>query len=183
MLKAINRIILLAILSVAYCTYVPAQNEISSPYSKYGYGLPSNVTSGAYDAMGKVGYAVQHPHLINFKNPASYVAFDSLSFIADAAFSIYSSTLKTADVSNSFASNKGKLPWPVSACAKTADFGNHPHPDAPNVTVHNYGIELLTHANADVKSVFKGTVSTVRNFEGSYFVIIRHGEYRCSSAH
>ena len=98
MLKAINRIILLAILSVAYCTYVPAQNEISSPYSKYGYGLPSNVTSGAYDAMGKVGYAVQHPHLINFKNPASYVAFDSLSFIADAAFSIYSSTLKTADV-------------------------------------------------------------------------------------
>ncbi len=80
-------------------------------------------------------------------------------------------------LSNSFASNKGKLPWPVSACAKTADFGNHPHPDAPNVTVHNYGIELLTHANADVKSVFKGTVSTVRNFEGSYFVIIRHGEY------
>ena len=80
-------------------------------------------------------------------------------------------------LSNSFASNKGKLPWPVSACAKTADFGDHPHPDAPNVTVHNYGIELLTHANADVKSVFKGTVSTVRNFEGSYFVIIRHGEY------
>lgn len=98
MLKAKYRIVLSAILAIAFCVCASAQNEISNPYSKYGYGLPSNVTSGAYDAMGKVGYAMQHPHLINFKNPASYVAFDSLSFIADAAFSIYSSTLKTSDV-------------------------------------------------------------------------------------
>ena len=90
MLKAKYKIILSAIFVVAFCIYAHAQNEISTPYSKYGYGLPSNITSGAYDAMGKVGYAVQHPHLINFKNPASYVAFDSLSFIADASFSIYS---------------------------------------------------------------------------------------------
>ena len=76
-----------------------AQNSISSPYSKYGFGLPSNVTCGAYDAMGKVGYAMQNPYLINFKNPASYAAFDSLSFIADAAFSIYSSTLRTSEIS------------------------------------------------------------------------------------
>ena len=80
-------------------------------------------------------------------------------------------------LSNSFASNKGKLPWPVSACAKTLDFGTYQHPDAPSVTLYNNGIELLTHANADVKAVFKGTVVTVRNFEGSYFIIIRHGEY------
>lgn len=63
----------------------------------YGVGLLSNVTSGAYDAMGKVGYAMQNPHLINFKNPASYVAFDSLSFIGDVAFSIYASTLSTSE--------------------------------------------------------------------------------------
>lgn len=80
-------------------------------------------------------------------------------------------------LSNSFASNKGKLPWPVSACAKTLDYGTYQHPDAPSVTLYNNGIELLTHANADVKAVFKGTVSTIRSFEGSYFIIIRHGEY------
>lgn len=98
MKKAIfSRILTTALLAV-FCYFASAQNEISSPYSKYGYGLPSNVTSGAYDAMGKVGYALQNPYLINFKNPASYVAFDSLSFIADAAFSIYSSTLKTSDI-------------------------------------------------------------------------------------
>ena len=86
------------ILMIGCCLNGHTQNEISSPYSKYGYGLPSYITSGAYDAMGKVGYAMQNPYLINFKNPASYVAFDSLSFIADASFSIYSSTLKTTDI-------------------------------------------------------------------------------------
>lgn len=99
MTKANHKKILLTVMLTVFCLFVQAQNDISSPYSKYGYGLPSNITSGAYDAMGKVGYAMQNPHLINFKNPASYVAFDSLSFIADAAFSIYSSTLKTSDIS------------------------------------------------------------------------------------
>ncbi|MCQ2263514.1 MAG: hypothetical protein MJZ70_04460 [Bacteroidales bacterium] len=99
MIKANHKKILLTVMLTVFCLFVQAQNDISSPYSKYGYGLPSNITSGAYDAMGKVGYAMQNPHLINFKNPASYVAFDSLSFIADAAFSIYSSTLKTSDIS------------------------------------------------------------------------------------
>lgn len=99
MTKANHKKTLLTVMLTVFCLFVQAQNDISSPYSKYGYGLPSNITSGAYDAMGKVGYAMQNPHLINFKNPASYVAFDSLSFIADAAFSIYSSTLKTSDIS------------------------------------------------------------------------------------
>lgn len=80
-------------------------------------------------------------------------------------------------LSNSFASNKGKLPWPVSACAKTGEFGKHQHPDAPEVTVHNIGIDLLTNAHAEVKAVFKGTVAAVSNFDGTQFVIIRHGEY------
>lgn len=80
-------------------------------------------------------------------------------------------------LSNSFASNKGKLPWPVSACAKTGEFGKHQHPDAPDVTVNNIGIDLLTHAHAEVKAVFKGTVVAVRDFDGTQFVMIRHGEY------
>ena len=79
-----------------------AQNEISNPYSKYGIGLLTNISPGPMDAMGKVGYAMQDPYQINFKNPASYVAFDSLSFIADVAFGIYSSTLKTSELSQKY---------------------------------------------------------------------------------
>ena len=95
----------------------PAQNDISSPYSMYGIGLLSNVTSGAYDAMGKVGYAMQNPYLINFKNPASYVAFDSLSFIGDVAFSILSTRI--AGVAPRASRNAPFTPS-VSSSAKTS---------------------------------------------------------------
>lgn len=96
MLKSTYRKVVAVVAALLSFLIAPAQNDISSPYSMYGVGLLSNVTSGAYDAMGKVGYAMQNPYLINFKNPASYVAFDSLSFIGDVAFSIYSSTLSTS---------------------------------------------------------------------------------------
>ena len=98
MLKSICKRVVVALFVLASLPNAGAQNDISSPYSMYGIGLLSNVTSGAYDAMGKVGYAMQNPYLINFKNPASYIAFDSLSFIGDVAFNIYASTLSTSTV-------------------------------------------------------------------------------------
>ena len=98
MLKTHTQHLLFSLSLSIFCLNLFAQNEISSPYSNYGVGLYSNVTSGMYDAMGKVGYALQDPYQINFKNPASYVAFDSLSFIADASFSIYSNSLANAEI-------------------------------------------------------------------------------------
>lgn len=76
-----------------------AQNEISSPYSRYGVGIINNNVPGTLHAMGGVSYAMQSNLYINFTNPASYVAFDSLSFIADVAFNIVSSTLRTNELS------------------------------------------------------------------------------------
>lgn len=70
-----------------------AQNEISQPYSSYGVGMLNRASNGILDAMGGVSYAMQNPYYINFRNPASYAAFDSLSFIADAAASVFSSHL------------------------------------------------------------------------------------------
>ena len=55
--------------------------------------------------MGSVSYAMQNPYYINFRNPASYAAFDSLSFLADAAASIYYSKLSQQNITqkNSYA--------------------------------------------------------------------------------
>ena len=93
-------IALLLVLMSLGLARVQAQNNISSPYSGYGVGLLDNVTSSPLAAMGGVSYAMQHNlAFVNFRNPASYVAFDSLSFIADGAFSIISSTLKASDLS------------------------------------------------------------------------------------
>lgn len=75
------------------------------PYSSYGIGSINHLSNGVLDGMGSVSYAMQNPYYINFRNPASYAAFDSLSFIADAAASIYYSKLSQKGINqkNSYA--------------------------------------------------------------------------------
>jgi hypothetical protein len=72
-----------------------AQNETNSPYSGFGLGSVTPRSNIVLNSMGGVGYALQSPYYINFKNPASYTAFDSLSFIADLSFSIVNQQLNT----------------------------------------------------------------------------------------
>jgi hypothetical protein len=86
---------LLLLLLCGLFSPIIAQNEINSPYSSFGVGNLSPRTNTISGAMGGVGYALQNPYYINFKNPASYAAFDSLSFIADLAFSVVNQQLKT----------------------------------------------------------------------------------------
>lgn len=61
-----------------------AQNNLGTPYSYYGIGLqPEN--TGPYAAMGGVSAAMRDNKNINFLNPASYTALDSMRFYFQAA--------------------------------------------------------------------------------------------------
>lgn len=81
------------VLFVASYVCASAQNEVVSPYSSFGIGTINRSSSGVLDAMGGTSYAMQNPYYINFRNPASYAAFDSLSFIADVSAYVCSSRL------------------------------------------------------------------------------------------
>ena len=62
-----------------------AQNNVGTPYSKYGIGLlPENY--GAYTGMGGVSAAMRDRHNINYLNPASYTALDSFRFYFQAGY-------------------------------------------------------------------------------------------------
>ena len=76
---------LAAILAIAFALPAMAQGSTSTmtPYSKYGYGILGDNATGTQRAMGGVGYAMQNGRQINAKNPASYVAMDSLTFLWD----------------------------------------------------------------------------------------------------
>jgi len=81
-------------------------------------------------------------------------------------------------LSSSFASNKGKLPWPSEHGVITSSFGEHPHPVLKYVKVKNNGIDISTEKGASVRTVFNGKVSRVMSFPNlNKVVIIRHGEY------
>lgn len=80
-------------------------------------------------------------------------------------------------LSESFESNKGKLPWPVSKAIVVNTFGVHKHPVLEKVTVNNDGITIQTEQNAPVHAIFSGEVAGVFPFSNRWTVIIRHGQY------
>ena len=78
----------------------------------------------------------------------------------------------------SFTSNKGKLPWPVEKGMVVKSFGTHQHPQFPNVTTNNSGVEIATADNATVRSIFEGQVISIQMIKGAHkVVIIQHGDY------
>ena len=57
--------------------------DYNSPYSIYGYGIMQDNVNTAQRSMGGIGYALRSKSKINVKNPASYAAIDSLTFLFD----------------------------------------------------------------------------------------------------
>ena len=91
-----------------------------------------------------------------------------------------SSPRSQADIklSNEFAGNKGKLPWPVQGTI-VGQFGQHNHPVYTNVKLpFNNGCNIATSAGAPVKAVFAGTVKNVVVLPGyNQCVLVQHGDY------
>lgn len=81
-------------------------------------------------------------------------------------------------LSNNFAANKGKLPYPISGnYTIVTRFGNHQH-SKWNVTTSSSGIDIRSQAGADAKAVFNGEVTYVAAIPGyNTCIIVRHGNY------
>ncbi|WP_018337878.1 MULTISPECIES: murein hydrolase activator EnvC family protein [Butyricimonas] len=81
-------------------------------------------------------------------------------------------------ISDDFAKNKGKLPWPVEQGFVSEKFGINVHPVFKQVKLNNAGITITTSRNADVRAVFKGVVTEIMFIPGdNNVVIVRHGNY------
>ncbi len=88
---------------------------------------------------------------------------------------VLANTPAAAKLSADFASNRGRLPWPVQQGIITQGFGRHTI--ARGVTIENAGIKIRTNNNAPVQVIFDGTVHTVGSMTGAYFVLVQHGKY------
>ncbi len=100
MLNSKTRIILTIVLLIMVSFYqVTAQTRISSPYSKFGLGELEDYNNPRYAAMGGMGIALNNPYSVNVLNPASYAAFDSLSFVFEGGVISNFSTIKNNTLS------------------------------------------------------------------------------------
>jgi len=86
-------------------------------------------------------------------------------------------TSENVVLSNNFASNRGKLPYPITGnYTITTRFGTHQH--SKFVTTSSSGIDIRSQAGAEAKAVFNGEVTYVAAIPGyNTCIIIRHGNY------
>lgn len=90
----------------------------------------------------------------------------------------YVLTPEEKELSSSFVSNKGKLPWPIERGVISETFGVHQHPVLKNVKTKNNGIDIATSKNSEARCVFNGEVVSIASITASNkAVIIKHGEY------
>lgn len=64
-----------------------AQSGTNSPYSQYGLGVLSEQSNGFNRGMNGLALGFREHNQVNYLNPASYSAIDSLSFIFDMGVS------------------------------------------------------------------------------------------------
>lgn len=87
-------------------------------------------------------------------------------------------TPEAAKLADSFAANKGKLPWPVESGFISQGYGRQQHPVWKHVVVENKGVDIQTNTSQEVRSVFEGEVTKVAHIPGlGKMVMVRHGDY------
>ena len=88
------------------------------------------------------------------------------------------STAVDTKLSNEFAANKGRLPWPVEG-AIVEHFGKHHHPVYTNVELpQNNGVTLAVRPGAQAQAGFNGKVTQIVVLPGyNQCVLVNHGAY------
>ena len=89
-------------------------------------------------------------------------------------------TMNKADreLSGSFASNRGKLPVPVTGpYIITSHYGEYTVPGLKGVKLDNKGIDLQAKPGAQARAVFNGKVAAVFQLNGLFNILVRHGAY------
>ena len=81
------------------------------------------------------------------------------------------------NLSNDFAQNKGKLPFPVDQGIITRKYGLNQHPTIKDLKTTNNGIDISTPKGSKAKSIFNGEVCIVNIQGNNNTILIRHGLY------
>lgn len=164
--------LIVAVAALLQFNQIQAQNRISSPYSRFGIGELFQNTHVNYMSMGGISRGIYNPYFVNVSNPASYSAFDTLSFVFDVSLHGKLSRLSTASISQTadYASLGNLLfGFPVTKWWR-ASFGLLPY--------SGIGYKITDHRTDSIfnnyNNVYEGEGGINRFYIGSGFEITRN---------
>jgi len=148
--RFLSLIVLITVTSATFAQQVGS----NSPYGRYGYGLLSNQSFGASEAMGGISYGLRRSQQVNHGNPASYSKLDSLTFIFDLGVSgHYASYSDGLNKQNFYNGNLDYIAMQFPVLNKVgASIGLLPY----SKTGYNYG-QTRTLEDIVYEEVFRGT--------------------------
>lgn len=95
-----------------------------------------------------------------------------------APLGAYTMSKADRELSGDFASNRGKLPMPISgAYIITSHYGQYAVEGLRNVKLDNKGIDIQGRPGAKARAIFNGKVAAVFKLNGLFNILIRHGAY------
>jgi hypothetical protein len=97
-LKKSKRILSILLILALAIPMLPAQVRPGSPYSRFGIGDLHRLSNARNLSMGGVSIALRDKGGINYSNPASYTAFDSLSFIFEGGMINHYASTRTNEL-------------------------------------------------------------------------------------
>ena len=90
-----HKLIFSVLLAMATLYGSAQTNGSNSPYSRFGLGNLKDQSQGFNTAMGGVALGFRDGNRLNWQNPASYSAIDSLSFIFDVGLTLQNANFKS----------------------------------------------------------------------------------------
>lgn len=112
------------------------------------------------------------------KKEEAKAAASGVSKTKAAPLEAYTMSKADRELSGDFASNRGKLPMPISgAYIITSHYGQYAVEGLRNVKLDNKGIDIQGRPGAQARAIFNGKVAAVFKLNGLFNILIRHGAY------
>ena len=97
---------------------------------------------------------------------------------ASASKEVYTMSKADRELSADFASNRGKLPMPITTSyIIVSRYGQYNVAGLRNVTLDNKGIDIQGKPGAEARAIFNGKVAAVFQLNGLFNILVRHGSY------
>lgn len=98
--------------------------------------------------------------------------------VASKPLETFSMSKADRELSGDFASNRGRLPMPISGSyVIVSHYGQYAVPGLRNVKLDNKGMDIQGKAGAQARAIFNGKVAAVFQLNGLFNILIRHGSY------
>ena len=98
--------------------------------------------------------------------------------VASKPLETFSMSKADRELSGDFASNRGRLPMPISGpYVIVSHYGQYAVPGLRNVKLDNNGMDIQGKAGAQARAIFNGKVAAVFQLNGLFNILIRHGSY------